>query len=231
MDDYQAFLARKALRAPVRGLQEVKRLPDHLFPFQKSCVEFNLKAGTAGLFLDTGLGKTRCQLEWAKRGMKATNGKALILTPLAVARQIEKEGLELGYDCRVIRDQTEVKSGINICNYDRIDKISPEAFGAVSLDEASILKSFTGKTTRSLIAAFKGARFKLVATATPAPNDHMELGNYAEFLEIMAANEMLDRFPRMALEGSRGHSFLGLDGVMGKDGREAFRLGRQRYRI
>ncbi len=111
-----------------------------------------------------------------------------------MARQIEREGLALGYQCRVIRDQSEAGDGINICNYDRLDKLDPAAYGAVSLDEASILKSFTGKTTRALIELFKGQRFKMVATATPAPNDHMELGNYGEFLEIMAANEMLSRF-------------------------------------
>lgn len=92
------------------------------------------------------------------------------------------------------RGQSEAGAGINICNYDRLDRIDASGFGVVSLDEASILKSFTGKTTRLLIDLFKDYRFKLAATATPAPNDHMELGNYAEFLEIMAANEMLSRF-------------------------------------
>lgn len=194
MDDYQQFLAKKAVKAPSRGLKSAPAMPDHLKPFQQASTAFALEVGTAGLFLDTGLGKTRCQLHYCDVARREGNGRALILTPLAVARQIEREGLALGYQARVIRDQSESGEGINICNYDRLDKLDPAAYSAISLDEASILKSFTGKTTRALIEAFKGQRFKMVATATPAPNDHMELGNYGEFLEIMAANEMLSRF-------------------------------------
>ncbi len=193
-DSYQAFLAKKAVKAPRRGMASAPAMPSHLKPFQQASTAFALEVGTAGLFLDTGLGKTRCQLHYCDVARQQTNGRALILTPLAVARQIEREGLALGYQCRVIRDQSEVGEGINICNYDRLEKLDPASFGAVSLDEASILKSFTGKTTRALIESFKGIRFKMVATATPAPNDHMELGNYGEYLEIMAANEMLSRF-------------------------------------
>jgi superfamily II DNA or RNA helicase len=191
---YQEFLASKAVKARDRGLDHVPELAAYLFPFQRHSVDFALRAGCAGLFLDTGLGKTECQLEWCQKAIEATNQKALILTPLAVAGQTKRRADKWGYEARVIREQSDAGPGINICNYDRLDKLDTSQFGIVSLDEASILKSFTGKTTRALIAAFKGARFKLAATATPAPNDHMELGNYAEFLEIMAANEMLSRF-------------------------------------
>jgi hypothetical protein len=194
MRNYQEFLRSKAAVVPMRGLRDVPALPAHLFPFQQHCVDFLLRVGCGALFLDTGLGKTRCQLEWAEHARRHSNGWALILTPLAVAGQIEREGRSLGYDCRVIREQSDAREGINICNYDRLQKLDPDAFGAVSLDEASILKSFTGKTTQALISAFHAHHWKLVATATPAPNDHMELGNYAEFLSIMAANEMLSRF-------------------------------------
>jgi hypothetical protein len=192
--DYLGFLESKALRAKERGLDRVPDLAPHLFPFQRHSVEFALRAGCTGLFLDTGLGKTECQLEWCQRAIEATNERALILTPLAVAGQTKRRAERWGYEARVIREQSDAGPGINICNYDRIDKIDTDAFGVVSMDEASILKSFTGKTTRKMIAAFHGHRFKMVATATPAPNDHMELGNYGEFLEIMAANEMLSRF-------------------------------------
>ena len=192
--EYAAFLERKALKAPLRGLKKPPQLARHLFPFQRQCVEFALRAGASGCFLDTGLGKTECQLEFCDHALKAQNTKALILTPLAVAQQTKLRADRWGYEARVIREQADAKPGINICNYDRLDKLDPAAYSVISLDEASILKSFTGKTTRSLIEAFKGAQFKLAATATPAPNDHMELGNYAEFLEIMAANEMLSRF-------------------------------------
>jgi len=192
--EYEAFLASKAIRATERGLARVPELAPHLFPFQRHSVDFALRAGCTGLFLDTGLGKTECQLEWSQRVIEETNGRALILTPLAVAGQTKRRADRWGYKARVIREQSDAGSGINICNYDRIDKLDPSVFSAISLDEASILKSFTGKTTRKLIEIFKGQRFKLVATATPAPNDHMELGNYSEFLEVMAANEMLSRF-------------------------------------
>ncbi len=192
--DYRQFLSRKALRAPARGMDRCPELATHLFPFQAHCVDHHLRVGAGGCFLDTGLGKTEVQLEFCQKAVEATNERALILTPLAVAGQTKRRAEKWGYEARVIRNQSEAGAGINICNYDRIDRIDASGFGVVSLDEASILKSFTGKTTRSLIDLFKDCRFKLAATATPAPNDHMELGNYAEFLEIMAANEMLSRF-------------------------------------
>ena len=194
MMEYQEFLLKKSLLVPRRGLDSIPTLAGHLFPFQRHSVEFCLSVGTAGLFLDTGLGKTECQLEWCHHAQNATNGRSLIMTPLAVAGQTLRRAQRWGYEARIIRDQSEAGDGINICNYDRLDRISPEYFGAVSLDEASILKSFNGKTTRALIDAFRRHRFKLAATATPAPNDHMELGNYAEFLEIMKPNEMLSRW-------------------------------------
>ena len=194
MGDYLNFLTRKALQHPARGMPEIPKLAEHLFPFQAHCVAHHLRSGTAGCFLDTGLGKTEVQLEFCQQAAEATNSKALILTPLAVAGQTKRRADRWGYEARVIRDQSEAGPGINICNYDRLDRLDTGAFDVVSLDEASILKSFTGKTTRTLIEAFRGARFKLAATATPAPNDHMELGNYAEFLDVMAANEMLSRF-------------------------------------
>jgi hypothetical protein len=190
---YAEFLARKAPRAQSSGF-EPKSLPDHLFDFQKECVAFCLRQGRAGLYLDTGLGKTRCQLEWAAQSAEQSNGKALLLTPLAVAKQIEREARSLGYEARVIRDQSEARDGINICNYDRIDKLDVQEFGAVSLDESSILKSFGGRTSDALIGLFSSHRFRLSATATPAPNDHMELGNQSAFLGIMPANEMLMRW-------------------------------------
>lgn len=194
MNDYDKFIASKSIRASERGIKRTPELAPHLFPFQRLCVEHHLRVGAAGCFLDTGLGKTEVQLEFCHQAVKATGGRALIWTPLAVAGQTKRRADRWGYEARVIREQADVGHGINICNYDRRDRIDASSFDVVSCDEASILKSFTGKTTRALIDAHKGARFKLVATATPAPNDHMELGNYAEFCEVMAANEMLSRF-------------------------------------
>lgn len=191
---YEDFLAGKAIRAQERGLKSVPSLAGHLFPFQKACVDFALRAGSAGNFLSTGLGKTACELEWAAHAAEASNGRALILAPLSVGWQIAKEADRWGYNARVIRDQSDVSAGINICNYDRLDKLSPSAFGAVALDESSILKSFNGKTSLALINSFSEHRFRLSATATPAPNDHMELGTQSDFLGVMPSTEMLMRW-------------------------------------
>ncbi len=191
--EYAAFLAGKAPRPQAVGI-EPGPMPSHLFDYQAECVRFALRQGRAAMFLDTGLGKTRIQLEWCRQAAEASNGRALLLTPLAVARQIEREGLSLGYDVRVIRHQDEARDGINVCNYDRLAALDTVQFGAVSLDESSILKNFTGATTRALIASFEGHRFKLASTATPAPNDHMELGTHAEFLGLMRSVEMLSRW-------------------------------------
>lgn len=192
--EYQAFLARKAPKAMASGLKTVPTLHAKMKPHQKDATEFCLRQGRAGLFLDTGLGKTFCELEFARYAAESTNGRALILTPLAVAKQIEREAKRFGYDACVVLDQSDVKDGISICNYDRLEKLDTDAFGAVVLDESSILKSFMGKTTRALIAAFQAHRFRLAATATPAPNDHMELGNHSDFLGIMPQAEMLARW-------------------------------------
>lgn len=192
--DYMAFIASKVPRAVHRGLSRMPALSSHLFGFQRHCVEFALSCGPVGMFLDTGLGKTLVQLEYLEHARRATNGKALILTPLAVARQIEREGLKFGYPVRVVRSQEDAGEGISICNYDRLHLLDPQQFGAASLDEGSIIKSFGGRTSQALIASFAGLRFKMAATATPAPNDHMEIGQYAEFCEVMQSNEMLSRF-------------------------------------
>lgn len=191
--DYAAFLSAKAPRAMASGI-EAGPMHDALFDYQRDATAFCLRQGRAALFLDTGLGKSACILEWCEQAAKASNGYALILTPLAVAKQFEREAAKFRYDARVIRDQSEAKPGINVCNYDRLDLLDASAFGAVALDESSILKSFGGSTSRALIAAFANTRFRLCATATPAPNDHMELGQHAEFLGIMNSQEMLARW-------------------------------------
>jgi superfamily II DNA or RNA helicase len=191
---YAEFLAGKRPAANAVGLDKVPDLHRDLMPHQRDCIAFGLRQGRFGLFLDTGLGKTFSQLEWASHALEASNGKALILAPLAVAAQIVREGKARGYEVQQIRDQADAREGINVCNYDRLDRLDFDAFGAVSLDESSILKSFTGKTTRALIDAFRDHRFRCAATATPAPNDHMELGQHAEFLGVMPSNEMLMRW-------------------------------------
>lgn len=194
--EYIEFLATKQPAAQSVGFEPAP-FPAHMsgdFEFQASATATAIRRGRCALFLDTGLGKTTCELEFAEQCRKASNGHSLILTPLAVARQIEAEAARFGYDARVIREASDIKPGISICNYDRLDKINPQAFGAVVLDESSILKSFSGKTTRALIECFAHVPYRLAATATPAPNDHMELGQHAEFLGVMAGSEMLIRW-------------------------------------
>jgi hypothetical protein len=191
---YEEFIGGKRLAGRRRGLDSIPDLARHLFRHQRVCVDFGLSLGSWGLFTDTGMGKTACELEWSRHAATASNGRALVLTPLAVARQIEREAHRWGYEARVIREQSESGSGINICNYDRLGKLDCESYGAVALDESSILKSFGGKTCQALIAAFAGHRWRMAATATPAPNDHMELGQHSAFLGQLQANEMLSRW-------------------------------------
>lgn len=195
MLSYRQFLENKTKSAPSRGLSSVPRLNSSMFGFQRNCAEFGLRSGSWGCFLDTGLDKTMVELEWARHAGAASNGRSLILTPLAVARQIEAEGRKWNYpDIRVIRNQDEAREGINVCNYDRLALLEPQAFGAVVLDESSIIKNWTGKTTRALIEAFARHRWRMAATATPAPNDHTELGTHSEFLGVMPQNDMLVRW-------------------------------------
>lgn len=191
--DYVAFLAGKAPKSIPCGV-DPGPMNDVLFDYQRAATAFCIKQGRAALFLDTGLGKTICELEFATQCAAASNGMALLLTPLAVARQIEREAARFGYNARVIREMDEAKPGINICNYDRLDKLDPGAFGCVVLDESSILKNFSGKTTRALIEQFANTPYRLCASATPAPNDHVELGTHAEFLGIMPQSDMLIRW-------------------------------------
>lgn len=193
-DDYRRFIKSKSVRAEKRGMKSAPQLSSHLFEFQKQCIRFALEAGSAANFLSTGLGKTACELEWAAHSAESTNGKALIFAPLSVGWQIEEEGKRWGYDVHLIRNQDDVREGINICNYDRLELLEPSSFGAIALDESSILKSFSGKTSRMLISAFRDHVFRLSATATPAPNDHMELGQQSDFLGAMPQSEMLMRW-------------------------------------
>lgn len=190
---YAGFLAAKTPSAQMTGV-DARAMPSHMSGFREAVTAFLIKAGRGGCYLDTGLGKSSVELEWCDQAAEATNGRSLLFTPLAVARQIERMGLDWGYQVRVITDQSQAGAGTNICNYDRAHLIDPDYFGAVALDEAGILKSLGGKTSQFLIDAFAGHRFRLSSTATPAPNDHMELGQQSAFLGIMSSSEMLSRF-------------------------------------
>jgi len=153
-----------------------------------------LNLSKAAMFLDTGLGKSLCELEYARQVADETGKPVLILTPLAVAGQMIREGHKFNIDARQIKDQSEVGAGVMVANYERLPKLDPSCFGGVVLDESSILKSFAGRTRNTLMDAFRDTPFKLAATATPSPNDHTELGNHAEFLGVMRQQEMLSQW-------------------------------------
>jgi hypothetical protein len=192
-DAYLEFLASKTPIAQSVGF-EPRPITAPLFDFQKAATETCIRRGRSALFLDTGLGKTICELEFAAQCAAYSDGPALILTPLAVARQIEQEALRFGYGAKVIRQQSDAWGLINICNYDRMDHLDLSSYSTIVLDESSILKNFTGKTTRALIDAFKDTPYRLAATATPAPNDFIEFGTHSEFLGIMPQADMLIRW-------------------------------------
>lgn len=189
---YEEFLESKKRKFVPVGF-EVNRegLNPKLYDFQRACVEFFLRKGRAAAFEDCGLGKTAQQLCWADEVCRKTGGEVLILAPLAVSRQTRGEGLKFGYNVNICRGQEDVKRGINITNYEMLEKFEPCSFAGVVLDESSILKSYMGATKRRIISAFKDVPYKLAATATPSPNDHMEILNQAEFLGIMRSSEAL----------------------------------------
>lgn len=167
-----------------------------LFDHQRVLVEWALRRGRAAIFADTGLGKTRMELEWADQVSRHTNAPVLILTPLAVAAQTVAEALSIGIGARIVRDADDVPPGrgIVVCNYDRLHRLDSDVFGGVVLDESSVIKHHDAKTFSQLTDAFRGTRFKLCATATPAPNDWTELGTHAEFLGVCTRSEMLSEY-------------------------------------
>lgn len=194
-DRYEEFIASKAMADPSSGLDDLPELNEKLKPHQRDIVSWALRRGRAAVFAGTGLGKTFMQLEWSLRVAEATDMPVLILAPLAVAAQTEREGAKFGIAVKHCADQSQVGDAqIVVTNYDRLEKFDLEHFAGVVLDESSILKATDGKTRTALIDAFKDYRFRLACTATPAPNDFMELGNHAEFLGVMTNEEMLAMF-------------------------------------
>lgn len=190
---YRAFIASKGVTVEAVGASPRGTWPS-LFEHQRRALEFCLSRGRAAAFLDTGLGKSRVEAAFADEARVATGKPSLILTPLAVARQMQRECAAIGVEARVVREDAEVWAGVNIANYERMGRIDVSRFGAVILDESSILKSWSGPTKRALVDAFRETPFRLAATATPAPNDHMELGSHSEFLGYLGSMEMLCRW-------------------------------------
>ena len=193
--DYHDLIARKRVAFEPRGLAKVPALNPAMKDHQAHCTDFALRGGSAALFLDTGLGKTFCAEEWGRIVVEHTNRPVLMLAPLAVSAQHEREGERFGIDVKAIRDPSEMTGPrVYVTNYERLAKFDADDFSGVILDESSILKSFTGKTTRALTDAFRMTPYRLACTATPAPNDHAELGSHSEFLGVMQQNMMLQRW-------------------------------------
>lgn len=184
--EYSEFLKAKQKRVIESGFIPDK-LNSHLFDFQSFIVLRALKAGKYAIFADTGLGKTIMQLEWAHHVANHTGKPVLILAPLAVTSQTIEEGQKFEIDV----DRYGSNSDIQITNYEQIDNIDISKFSGIVLDESSILKNFNGSYRSKIIDLFEETPYKLACTATPSPNDPMELGNHAEFLDVMSYNEML----------------------------------------
>ena len=190
--EYIDFLKQKIDVADSCGFDvDRNALNPKLYDFQKDIVRWALKKGRAAIFADCGLGKTAMQLEFARHACARTGKPVLILAPLAVAAQTYREGQKFGVDVNICEDQNDVCNGINITNYEKMSRFTANAFGGIVLDESSILKSYSGKTRTELINNFSNVPYRLACTATPAPNDFMEMGNHAEFLGVMTRAEML----------------------------------------
>ena len=191
---YADFLARKAIVDPPTGLATPPELPASMFEFQRDITRWALKRGRAAIFAGTGLGKSFMELAWGDAIHRATGGDILHFAPLAVAAQMVREAEKFGIDARHVRNQDECGPGINITNYQKLAHFDVSKFAGVVLDESSILKSETGHYRTELIQSCADVPYRLAATATPAPNDFMELGNHAEFLGIMSYTDMLSTF-------------------------------------
>jgi len=189
---YAEFIARKMSLPNAVGITvKPEDIHPSLFPFQRDLVALALRRGRSAMFTDTGTGKTRMQVEWAAH--VADIGRVLILAPLAVAEQTVREAAKVDVEIRYLRED-DGAGDIVITNYEMMGHFDPAAFAGVVLDESSILKSYDGTTRTAIIDAFKSTPYRLACTATPAPNDHTELGNHAEFLGAKTRAEMLSEY-------------------------------------
>lgn len=199
---YREFLSTKRIEHKPSGFDPGDGLLNPAFAggfgWQNDIVRWSLRQGRSALFEECGLGKTLQQIVWAREVVNHTGGDVLILSPLAVAPQTLREAAKFGVsddvEFRVALDHLEVHRGVSIANYERIHKFDLSRFVGVVLDESSILKSYTGKIKRQLCDSFRNTPFKLCCTATPAPNDLLELGNHCDFLNAMPSNEMIARW-------------------------------------
>jgi superfamily II DNA or RNA helicase len=192
--NYTDFLSTKSRRFTGVGFEaDVPTLPKTLFEWQRKIVQWATRKGRCAIWADTGLGKTAMQLAWADQVAKHTGKPVLILTPLAVSAQTVKEAEKFGLHAEVCAS-SEQGTVLSVTNYHKLHRFDAGIYGGVVLDESSILKSFQGKTKTLLTETFCKTPYRLACTATPAPNDHLELGNHSDFLGIMPQKEMLARW-------------------------------------
>jgi hypothetical protein len=191
--DYNDFLNNKTQVGAEHGFTPTF-MPDKLFDFQKSIVEWSTRKGRSAIFADCGLGKTFMQLAWSENVAQHTGGKVLILTPLAVAFQTIKEGEKIGVEVIHRREGLQAGDRIVVTNYERLHYFDPNDFDGVVCDESSILKNFDGETRKAVTDFMRKRPYRLLCTATAAPNDWIELGTSSEALGEMGATDMLSRF-------------------------------------
>lgn len=198
--DYQDFLNHKTHEGSEFGFEPVF-MPDGLFDFQELMIDWSLRKGRSGLFEDCGLGKTVQELTWAENVHRHTNKPVLHLTPLAVSAQTVREAEKFGIECRRSKDGV-IHNGIVVTNYENLHKFSASDFAGVSCDESSILKSFDGSRRNEITEFMRKVPYRLLATATAAPNDYIELGTSSEALGYLGHMDMLNRFFKNDLNNS-----------------------------
>ena len=192
---YKDLIAAKLIAFAPRGFDKIPPLNSALKDHQAHCTEFALRAGCSMMALDTGLGKSFIGLEYGRVIVEATNKPVLMLAPLAVSAQHQREAERWGIDALAVREPEQISGPrIYITNYERLGKFDASQFSGVICDEASIMKSFTGATTRAMMRTFKETPYRMTCSATPAPNDHMELGQQSQFLGVMESTDMLARW-------------------------------------
>lgn len=193
---YSDFIDGKQVAERTHGFTpDESTYPALIKDHQRVSVTWACKRGRAALFFDTGLGKTLAQLTWADQVVNQSGGKVLILAPLAVSHQTVREGDKFGVSVRLVADKSEMDgAGVYITNYEKLNHFDSADFAGVVLDESSILKGMQGKIRKQITGSFKNTPYKLSCTATPSPNDFMELGTQSEFLGIMSQVEMLAMF-------------------------------------
>lgn len=192
LTDYVKFLKAKEAPELMQGFGPLW-FPERLFPFQRSLCDWMIRKGRVAVFADCGLGKSPMELTWLENCVRHCNRPALLLTPLAVGPQMVREGEKFGIVCKQSRDGT-VHRGITVTNYEQLEKFRPQDFCAVAADESSILKCYDGKTRRAVTEFMQKVKCRLLATATPAPNDWVELGTSSEALGAMTHWRMLGTF-------------------------------------